>query len=75
MIMETIDTVVGSAHEAIDKVADATHQAADALGDKGQQFKHVEEQLLEDYREYVRENPVLSLAIALGSGFLLSRLL
>lgn len=73
--MDTIDTVAGSAHEAIDKIAGATTQAAEALGDKGQQLKNAEERLMEDCRAYVRENPVTSLAIALGAGFLLSRLL
>jgi ElaB/YqjD/DUF883 family membrane-anchored ribosome-binding protein len=73
--METIDTVAGSAHEAVDKIAAATNQAAEALGEKGQQLKNAEERLMEDCRGYVRENPVTSLAIALGAGFLLSRLL
>jgi ElaB/YqjD/DUF883 family membrane-anchored ribosome-binding protein len=73
--METIDTVAGSAHEAIDKIAGVTNQAAEALGEKGQQLKNAEERLMEDCRGYVRENPITSLAIALGAGFLLSRLL
>jgi ElaB/YqjD/DUF883 family membrane-anchored ribosome-binding protein len=74
-IMETIDTVAGSAHEAVDKIADATRRAAEALSEKGQQVKKSEERLMEDCRSYVRENPVSSVALAVGAGFMLSRLL
>ena len=71
--METIDKAANSAHEAVDKVASATNQAAEALGEKGEQLKNAEQQLMEDCRVYVRENPITSLGIAVAAGFLLSR--
>ncbi len=73
--METIDNASHSAHEAVDKIANATNQAAEAIGEKGAQLKNVEQQLMEDCRGYVRDNPVTSLGIAIAGGFLLSRLL
>jgi ElaB/YqjD/DUF883 family membrane-anchored ribosome-binding protein len=72
---ETIDRVKSSAHEAVDKAANATSQAADALSRKGEQLKNAEQQFVEDCRGYIHENPVTSLGIAVGVGFLLSRLM
>jgi len=73
--VETIDNASHSAHEAVDKIANATNQAAEAIGEKGAQLKNAEQQLLENCRGYVRDNPVTSLGIAIAGGFLLSRLL
>ena len=73
--METIDKAASSAHETVDKIASATTHAAEALGDKGQQLKNVEQQLLENCRCYVRDNPITSLGIAVATGFLLSRVI
>ncbi|MDD5323116.1 MAG: DUF883 C-terminal domain-containing protein [Methylococcales bacterium] len=73
--METIEKASKSAHEAVDKVASAANQAAEALGEKGNQLKNAEQQLIENCRSYVRDNPITSLGIAAAAGFLLSRLL
>jgi ElaB/YqjD/DUF883 family membrane-anchored ribosome-binding protein len=72
---ETIDRLKSGAHEAVDKAANATSQAADAIGQKGEQLKNAEQQFVEDCLGYIHENPVASLAIAVGAGFLLSRLM
>jgi len=73
--METIDKASHSAHEAVDKIANATNQAAEALGEKGNQLKNAEQQLMESCRDYVQDNPITSLGIAVAAGFLLSRIL
>lgn len=73
--MDTIEKASKSAHEAVDKVASATNQAAEALGEKGNQLKNAEQQLMENCRSYVRDNPITSLGIAAAAGFLLSRVL
>lgn len=73
--METIDKASRSAHEAVDKVASATNQAAETLSEKGEQLKNAEQQLVENCRGYIRDNPITSLGIAVAAGFLLSRLL
>ena len=73
--METIDKASKSAHEAVDKIASATNQAAETLGEKREQLKNTEQQLMENCRGYVRDNPITSLSIAAAAGFLLSRLL
>jgi ElaB/YqjD/DUF883 family membrane-anchored ribosome-binding protein len=73
--METIDKAFNSAHEAVDNISSAAGQAAEALGEKGQQLKDAERRLVDNCCAYVRDNPVISLGIAVAAGFLLSRLL
>jgi ElaB/YqjD/DUF883 family membrane-anchored ribosome-binding protein len=72
---ETVNRLRSGAHDAVDKVANATTQAADALSQKGEQLKNAEQQFVENCRGYIHENPLASLGIAVGAGFLLSRLL
>lgn len=73
--METIDKASHFAHETVDKIANATNQASEALSEKGGQLKNAEQQLMENCRSYVRDNPITSLGIAVAAGFLLSRML
>jgi ElaB/YqjD/DUF883 family membrane-anchored ribosome-binding protein len=72
---ETVEKIKAGAHEAVDKVANATTQAAYALGEKGEQLKNAEQQMMENCRNYVHANPIQALGIAVGAGFILSRLL
>ncbi|MDI1291968.1 MAG: DUF883 C-terminal domain-containing protein [Methylobacter sp.] len=72
---DTVDRLRSGAHSTVDKVANATTQAAEVLGQKGEQLKKVEQQFLENCRGYIYKNPVASLGIAVGAGFLLSRLM
>ena len=73
--MDKIDKAANSAHEAIDKATRATNQATEALDKKSEQLKNAEQQIVEDCRVYVRDNPIASLGIAVAAGFLLSRVL
>lgn len=73
--METIDKLSNSAHEAFDKIADATSQTAEMLGEKGEQLLNAEQRLVKSCRGYVRDNPIVSMGIAVAAGLLLSRLL
>jgi ElaB/YqjD/DUF883 family membrane-anchored ribosome-binding protein len=75
VIMEIPDEVTKSAHRAADKVASVAGQASEVLGETGQQLKAAEQRLMANCRGYVRDNPVTSLGIAVGAGFILSRLL
>lgn len=73
--METIEKAASSAHETVDMIANMTTQAVESLGEKGEQLKSSEQQLVENCRSYVHENPITALGIAAAAGFLLSRLL
>jgi ElaB/YqjD/DUF883 family membrane-anchored ribosome-binding protein len=72
---ETIGRVKTGAHEAVDKAADAAIQAAGTIGQKGEQLRNAEQQFVADCRGYIHANPIASLGIAVGAGFLLSRLM
>ncbi|MCA1766682.1 MAG: DUF883 domain-containing protein [Idiomarina sp.] len=71
---EAVDKSANKAHETIDKVADSAKQASDTLGEKGHELKATQEKWLSTATDYVKENPVKSLGIAVASGYLLSRL-
>lgn len=73
--MKTIEKASHSAHEVVDKIAGATSQAAEALDERGEQLKNAEQQMMNDCRSYIQNNPVTSMGIAVAAGFLLSRLL
>lgn len=70
-----VDRVAAGAHQAVDKIAAVAGEAANALGERGAQVKDAQERLLGQCRGYVSANPLVSLGIALGAGYLLSRLL
>jgi ElaB/YqjD/DUF883 family membrane-anchored ribosome-binding protein len=72
---ETITRLRSSAHEAVDKIANATTRATDALGQKGEELQNAERQYAKICRDYIHGNPVASIGIAMGAGFILSRLL
>jgi ElaB/YqjD/DUF883 family membrane-anchored ribosome-binding protein len=72
---ETVDKVADATHNAADKIADATHHAADAISEKGAQLQNLQEEWMENAREYINKHPVKSVGIAIAGGFLLSRLL
>jgi ElaB/YqjD/DUF883 family membrane-anchored ribosome-binding protein len=74
-IKESIDKASDYAHGAVDKIADMSYQAAEVLGEKGEQLKTAEQELVESYRNYIRECPIKSVGIAVAAGFLLSRLM
>lgn len=70
-----VDRLASGAHQTVDKLAGVATQAAETLGVKGEQLKNFQTQAMEQCRGYVRENPVVSLGIAIAAGYLLSRLL
>jgi ElaB/YqjD/DUF883 family membrane-anchored ribosome-binding protein len=72
---DSLEDIKARAHEAIDKLTDASHQTAGLLNKKGQQLMKVEERMLKNSRECIRERPLASVAIALAIGMVLSRLL
>lgn len=76
------DRVEQGLHHATDKTASAAHRTVDKAAEMGEQGRIAYErtrdradEFLEQAREYVREKPVQSVAIALGAGWLLGRIL
>jgi ElaB/YqjD/DUF883 family membrane-anchored ribosome-binding protein len=71
----TVDRVASGAHEAVDKMAGAATDGAEALSNKGRQLKQVQDKWVHELRDYVNDNPVTALGIAVAGGYLLSRIL
>ena len=76
------DHVESGLHRATDKAADVANRATDKAADLGERSREIYDDTvdradvwLEQAREYVREKPVQSVAIALGAGWLLGRIL
>ena len=76
------DHVESGLHRATDKAADAAQRASDKAAEVGERSREVYEETLdradewlETARAYVREKPVQAVAIALGAGWLLGRIL
>ena len=76
------DQVEEGLHRATDKAAEAANRATDKAAEIGERSREVYDQTMdradvwmEQARDYVREKPVQSVAIALGAGWLLGRIL
>jgi ElaB/YqjD/DUF883 family membrane-anchored ribosome-binding protein len=72
--MSTAEKISNTVDKATDKASKVANQAADTLSEKGEQLKNIEERLVEKCIDYTRENPLTSVGIALGVGFILSAL-
>jgi ElaB/YqjD/DUF883 family membrane-anchored ribosome-binding protein len=67
----SIDRMSQSAHEAVDKAATMASSYAERIGAKGDQLMQMQEDWVDTARDYVRENPLQALGIALAAGYLL----
>jgi len=77
-----LDQVEAGLHSATDKAASAANRATDKAAELGDRGREVYDQTmdradvwLDQAREYIREKPAQSVAIALGAGWLLGRIL
>jgi ElaB/YqjD/DUF883 family membrane-anchored ribosome-binding protein len=76
------DHVEEGLHRATDKAAHAANRASDKVDDAKErgraaydQAREHADEWLDEVRDYVREKPVQAVAIALGAGWLLGRIL
>lgn len=67
---EAADTVCESMHDAVD----TAKRAADKIEQKGEKFIENQERMIGECRGFVRENPMTSLVIAAGVGYIISKL-
>jgi len=67
--------VSDGAHQAVDTAKEATKSAADTIHAKGRQLYATEEVWAAQVREYIREKPITTLALAAAGGYILSRVL
>jgi ElaB/YqjD/DUF883 family membrane-anchored ribosome-binding protein len=71
---QQIDQLSESAHSAVDRATQAAAQAADRLGEKGEEWLAMKDDYVEQAREYVKENPMMALGIALAAGYLFGKI-
>ncbi len=72
--MNASNTVSNTVNKATNKISKIADEAAEEFSEKKDQLKKTEEQLVQKCIDYTRENPLTSVGIALGVGFVLSRL-
>jgi ElaB/YqjD/DUF883 family membrane-anchored ribosome-binding protein len=77
-----IDSYTKTAHQAVDRAADAAASVAgrvndhvEALGAKGDELLEMKDAWIGGARDYVRENPLQALGIAVAAGYLLSMMM
>lgn len=73
-INKAVETASDFADEALNKTTKVAHEAADMVAEKGEQLRNVEQRLMKETSNYIRDNPITSMGIAIGVGFLLSKL-
>ncbi|CAH0446606.1 hypothetical protein [Ralstonia syzygii] len=72
---ESAGRAKAAAHEAIDRTADAAVSAVDAAVSHGAQWRAAQQRLVDDAVACMRANPLATIGLAFGAGFLISRLL
>jgi ElaB/YqjD/DUF883 family membrane-anchored ribosome-binding protein len=68
------DRLASSAHAGVDKVADALTGVTGRMDEKTKQLGEAYNKFAETGRDYVRTSPATSVLVALGAGFVLSKL-
>jgi len=68
-----LDQMTSSAHTAVDRAGTAASHAAGTVGNKGDRLNASGQKLMEKAGDFVQENPVASLGLAVAAGYFLSR--
>jgi ElaB/YqjD/DUF883 family membrane-anchored ribosome-binding protein len=68
---DRIERMSQSAHEAVDKAASVASDYAERMSAKGEEWMAMPQDWMETARDYVRENPLQALGVALAAGYLL----
>ena len=63
-----VDRLAQSAHEAVDKTASVASSYAERFSTKGEQLMQMQEDWMTTARDYVRDNPLQALGIAVAAG-------
>jgi ElaB/YqjD/DUF883 family membrane-anchored ribosome-binding protein len=70
----TTERVTEAAHEALDRAAEKSAEFEDQLRQRSQQAADQTREYTDALSQYVRENPLASLGMALAAGFVLASL-
>ena len=71
---QQIDKIAESAHSAVDRATQTAAQVAERVGEKGEEWLAMKDDYVDQAREYVKENPLMALGIALAAGYLFGKI-
>lgn len=69
-----IDRLSESAHAAVDRATQTAAQVAERVGEKGEELLAMKDDYVEAAREYVKQNPIMAVGIALAAGYLFGKI-
>jgi ElaB/YqjD/DUF883 family membrane-anchored ribosome-binding protein len=69
-----VDRLASSAHAGVDKVSGALSGATKSVDEKSRQLVDAASKFADTGREYVRTSPATTVLVALGAGFILSKI-
>ena len=72
---KNLERASSTAHDAIDRATQTASQYAERFGEKAEEWLEMKDTWVEGTREYVRENPIAALGIAVAAGYVLSMLM
>jgi ElaB/YqjD/DUF883 family membrane-anchored ribosome-binding protein len=70
-----VDRLASTAHAGVDKLSGALSGATKGMDEKTRQLTDAASRFADTGREYVRSSPATSVLVALGAGYLLSKIL
>jgi len=70
-----VERVVNTAHAGVDRLSGLLSGASSQFSNRSAQMNDTYQQLADSGREYVRNKPGTAIAIALGAGYILAKLL
>lgn len=70
-----VDRLASSAHAGVDKVSGALAGASKSMDEKTRQLTDAARNFADTGRGYVRSSPVTSILVAVGAGYILSKIL
>jgi ElaB/YqjD/DUF883 family membrane-anchored ribosome-binding protein len=71
---QQIDRLAESAHGAIDRATQSASDVAERFSERGEELMAMKDDYMEAARDYVKENPLMALGIALAAGYLFGKI-
>jgi ElaB/YqjD/DUF883 family membrane-anchored ribosome-binding protein len=72
---KSFDRMGQTAHQYVDRAAEVAGSMAERFGETSEQLLAMKDTWVETTREYVKENPIQAVGIAVAAGYLLSMIM